>query len=120
MATIVVVDDDPIIVSVFKDALESLGHVVISAKSCAEANTLINETEQCIDMMVTDYHLPDGKGLSNIQCLMKRNRCAKVILMSSDIRAKEYAETGVFFLHKPFSLAMLADTVQSMLSPVCV
>ena len=118
MATIVLVDDDPVILSLFKGTLESLDHVVLCAMTCAEVEALLSASSQCIDLMLTDYHLPDGLGLSNIQSARRNNDCAKLILMSADARAKEHIENDVCFLHKPFSISFLKDTVQSILSPI--
>lgn len=117
MATIVLVDDDPVILSVFKDTLESLGHVVLSAMTCVEVERIFNDKRLEIDLLLTDYHLPDGKGLSNIQCAKSLDGCVKAILMSSDFRAKEHVDTDVCFLQKPFSLSILKQTVQSILLP---
>lgn len=68
MATIVLVEDNLAILSVFKNTLESCGHVVISTMSCNEAEAVLIGRKQRIDLVLTDYHLPDGKGLSNIEC----------------------------------------------------
>ena len=118
LATIVLVDDDPIILSIFKETLESLNHVVISASTCNEVEALFSDTKHSVDLMLTDYHLPDGVGLSNIECAKRQDKCTKIILMSSDARAREQAEAGVCFLQKPFSMRILIQAVQTLLSPV--
>lgn len=109
------VDDDPVILKVFKESLESQGHVVLSAMTCLEVETVFKEKSQPIDLMLTDFHLPDAKGSVNIRRAVKDDRRTKIVLMSSDARAKEYAEPGVLFMQKPFSLLSLQETVESLL-----
>lgn len=118
LATIVLVDDDPIILAVFKQVLESLDHMVIPVKSCIEVERLFSDKNRNVDLMLTDYHLPDGKGVSNIQCAKRHNECTKVIVMSSDSGVKKSIGPDICFLHKPFSMEILKQTVQSLLSPL--
>ncbi|MFK7854288.1 MAG: response regulator [Granulosicoccus sp.] len=118
MATILVVDDDPVILKVFKETLESQGHVVVSAMTCMEVETIFNEKSQPIDLMLTDFHLPDAKGSVNIKRARNNDSGTKIVLMSSDARAKEYAEPGVLFMQKPFSRLILEETVHSLLKSV--
>src|ERR1700741_2595049 len=61
-ATILVVDDDPLIAMSTVDMLEDLGHTVIEAHSAKRALEIL-EAGQPIDLMMTDQAMPGMTGI---------------------------------------------------------
>ncbi len=59
--TVLVVDDDAVSRLVLARMLRNLGHAVVEAASLAEARECAT-AEPAIDLIVTDYCLPDGTG----------------------------------------------------------
>ncbi len=61
-ASILVVDDDPLVASSTADMLAALGHSVIEANSGRPALDILNSGED-IDLLVTDYLMPRMTGV---------------------------------------------------------
>ena len=61
-ATILVVDDDPLIAMSAVDMLEDLGHTVIEANSAQRASEIL-EAGQAVDLMMTDQAMPGMTGV---------------------------------------------------------
>ena len=78
--TVLVVDDEPLIVEELQDAIEYEGMEVTTAGSAMEALTIL-ET-QSFDMIVTDLKLPNMSGLDFLAELKKRGTKSKAIVLS--------------------------------------
>lgn len=61
-ATILVVDDDPLISASTTDMLEDLGHTVIETHSGKEALSVLSGSRD-VDLLLTDYAMPEMMGL---------------------------------------------------------
>jgi CheY-like chemotaxis protein len=59
--TILVVDDDSLIRYALRDALTGDGYRVLEAETAAEA---VAKSRDGVDLVLLDYRLPDGDGLS--------------------------------------------------------
>jgi two-component system, cell cycle sensor histidine kinase and response regulator CckA len=118
--TILVVDDEPLILEVGSEMLESLGYRVLRAESGEEALNLCNEDRSLkVDLVVLDIIMP---GLGGAQTLerMRQIRPEMKILLSSgyslDDRAADLmAKGGKGFLQKPFNLSELSFKVREVL-----
>lgn len=100
---VLVVEDDPSVLSYFQHLLEAEGYVVLCARSAAQAAVLLRQVE--VALAVVDYRLPDAAGIEVIQRVRQASPDAESIVVTgygtSDVLAKSIAE-GVFsFLNKP-------------------
>ena len=59
---VLVVDDDSIIVQMYREVLSAQGYAVVTAQSCAEAIAKMDEIKGEVDVMLVDLGLPDGDG----------------------------------------------------------
>jgi two-component system, OmpR family, KDP operon response regulator KdpE len=59
---VLVVDDDSIIVQMYREVLSAQGYTVVTAHSCAEATARMDEIKGEVDVMLVDLGLPDGDG----------------------------------------------------------
>ena len=100
---LLVVDDEEIIRSVFRDLMGKEAEVV-EAESAEEALAQLDRGS--FDLIVTDKNLPGLSGLDLAQAARKRNPDSKVILMTgypSVVTAQQAIELGVQdYLLKPF------------------
>ncbi len=116
MTTILVVDDDPIILDSTKFFLESQGMDVICAKDGEEALNL--KDRQMIDLALIDIFMPKRGGFEAITHLHKS---MPVIAMSgvSSYRFDplDFAKTlgANYSLSKPFAPDRLMETIQELL-----
>ncbi|HYC49814.1 MAG TPA: response regulator [Gemmatimonadaceae bacterium] len=61
-ARVFVVDDDPAITQIYDEVLRGTGYDVVTAGSCTEAMTKLDEIRGDTQVLVVDLGLPDGDG----------------------------------------------------------
>src|SRR6202162_1241671 len=114
--TILVVDDEQLIRWSLKDRLTAEGYRVVEAETAAEA---VTRSEDGIDLVLLDYRLPDGDGLSVLKRLKERDPDILVILLtafSSVDTAVEAMKHGAYhYANKPFNLDEIALLVEKAL-----
>jgi DNA-binding response OmpR family regulator len=117
-ARILVVDDEPDICEVLRDALGRQGHTVESACSAADACAAAERERP--DLIVADLRLGDGDGLDMLDRLRRRVGDVPAVLMSgrADVHsATEACRRGCAdFLTKPLDLPRLTDTIRRALA----
>jgi len=117
--TILIVDDEEAIREVTRGILESLGYLVIEARSGKEAISIYKEQGKNIDLVILDMIMPGMSGGATFDVLKSMNPQVKVILASGypeNGMAKEILDRGVMgFLQKPFRIDDLSSKVQEVL-----
>jgi PAS domain S-box-containing protein len=118
--TVLVIDDEPIILEVMEGMLEILGYHVRAMSDPREAITFFRENHERIDLVILDMILPGMSGDVIYRSLRSIRRDVKVILMSGyggDGKVKPILEEGVrSFLLKPFTLQQLSEGLREVLS----
>ena len=117
--SILIVDDEPDILSALTLFLESLNHFkVYQAISGNEALSIISKNN--IDLVISDVRMPDGDGIFLIKQLKnKLTHGLKFIFMTgySDLNQKDALDLGAIeILRKPFDLSVLESSVLKALS----
>jgi len=116
--TVLIVDDEPIIVNLFKDALLNEPYTLLTASSAEEALSIMAQRE--VDVVVSDEKMP---GMSGSEFLsIARQKYPEAIRMivtghatlESAIRAINEGEVYRFFT-KPCNLFDLAITIHHAL-----
>ena len=113
-STILVVEDDAIVRMLIVDVLEELEFSVIEAADADEALTAVKNTNQVIDLMMTDVGLPDMDG-KQLAAKVRELRPALPILFASGYAENIDVPDGMQVIAKPFSIDQLRDKVKSML-----
>ena len=115
-ATILVVDDEPLIRWTLCERLSQDGHAVVEAES---AKAAIARFGPDIDLVLLDYKLPDSDGLQVLRAMKASDPDVPVILLtafSSIETAVEAMKQGAYhYANKPFNLDELALVVQKAL-----
>jgi len=114
-STILVVEDDAIVRMLIVDVLEELEFRVLEAADGEEALTLIADTTQVIDLMMTDNGLP---GISGRELATKARLLRETlpILFASGYAENIDVPPGMQVIGKPFSIDQLRDKVKAMLA----
>ena len=118
--TILLVDDEEVILKVTREILESLGYLVMSANSGQEALSLFKEKYQEIDLIILDMVMPDLKGSQTYDGLKEVYPQVKVLLSSGysiDGQAASLIERGCrAFIQKPYTVSELSKKVREVLA----
>ncbi len=117
-ASILVVDDEPDLRTLYELTLLREGHRVETAASVQEARQHLRE--QRFDVVLTDMRLPDGFGMEllvDLRDQQRRERCVVMTAYGSAENAVEALRAGAFdYLTKPVDLkqfrAVVASAVQ--------
>jgi two-component system cell cycle sensor histidine kinase/response regulator CckA len=117
--TILVVDDEPVILDVVKEALTFFGYTVVTAQSGEEALQIHSQGAYCIDLTILDVGMPGMGGIKCLRELKARQPEAKVLVASGyslDERLKDIRSQGAAgFLAKPYRTEELLAAVRNVL-----
>lgn len=119
MATVLLIDDEEQVRTLFQTALEESGYRVLSAAGGKEGLRLLEE--EPVDLILVDIFMPDMDGLELIQLLRKTQPDGKIIAMSGGTGEWDYLAVAKRLgandtLQKPFSLEELRNAVVTQLS----
>jgi len=117
--TILLVDDEDMVLDVGEEMLETLGYKVLLARSGKEAIRLYKASKKKIDMVVLDMIMPDMGGGETYDRMKEINPDIKVLLSSGysiEGRATEILERGCdSFIQKPFNMRQLSQKIREIL-----
>ncbi len=114
--TILVVDDDPDSRMMYSEFLSDSGYRVIAREDGASALSAVREVSD-IDLVITDYQMPDMSGIDFIRDLQKVLPSAQIIMLTGHGTIETYfrsRDIGVFeFISKPVRKRELERIVQA-------
>lgn len=117
--TILVVDDDPVIVEMIEKTLGSLGYTVLTATGGEDAVAISRRWDEPIDLLLTDVIMHSMNGREVAEAIRKHRPGIVTIFMSGytdDIIAhKRVLDPGVVFIQKPLSQRLLARSIREAL-----
>jgi two-component system cell cycle response regulator len=118
--TVLVIDDEEIVLMTVTKMLERLGYAVIAARSGREVVDLLNQRGDKIDMVIMDMVMPDMSPDQILLAIRNRHSEAKVVLSSGynpdSVRIKDMFKTTHGFLQKPYQMSELSQIVQATLT----
>lgn len=118
--TVLLVDDEEIVIDVAVQLLKKLGYNVIEAGSGKEAIRLFGEWCDKIDMVILDIIMPDIGGGEVYDRIKEIDPQVKVLLSSGysiDGQATDILERGCnSFIQKPFNMAVLSNKIREVLN----
>ncbi|WP_223512402.1 PAS domain-containing sensor histidine kinase [Pseudomonas sp. GL-B-19] len=107
---VLVVDDDSLVLTSTGLLLEDLGHRVIAAMSGAKALELF-ESEQNIDLVITDMAMPHMNGAQLAQAIRLKKPDLPIILATGYAERLEGFATMLPRLSKPYTQLNLVDVI---------
>src|SRR5262252_6397226 len=115
-ATLLIVDDEELVRWSLRERFSRDGYTILEAGTCAKALDLIASG---VDLVLLDYRLPDGDGLTVLRRIKELSPDTPVVLMtafSTVENAVEAMKHGAYhYLNKPFNLDDVAATVEKAL-----
>jgi CheY-like chemotaxis protein len=112
MATVLVVDDEPVIRSLVTEVLQGEGHLVFSAGCGTQALSLFRSHSE-IDLLISDIAMPEMDGPALAKRLRDERPGLPVLLMSGSCQNGQ-VNSRFEFLSKPFSITELLTRVRRL------
>jgi nitrogen-specific signal transduction histidine kinase/CheY-like chemotaxis protein len=117
--TVLLVDDEDIIIDVSQKMLKEIGYKVMLAKSGKEAVEVYRKHKDEIDLVILDMIMPDMGG-GDVYDTLKKIDPDIVVLLSSGYsingQATEILERGCNgFIQKPFNVSQLSQAIRKTL-----
>ena len=118
--TVLLVDDEEIVIGVGRQMLEKLGFSVLTAENGKEALEVYKNNQNDIDFVVLDMIMPDMGAAQTYDELRSINPAIKVLLSSGygvDQQTNKLLSRGCCgFIQKPFSMKGLSEKIEEILS----
>ncbi len=117
--TILLVDDEPEIRKLYSEILSDVGYNVISTSDGPSALSVVKQGVG-IDLVITDYLMPEMNGLEFIRALREMLPSVPVILITAFARAESYLQSYklglVEYMTKPVKMHELERIVTAALN----
>jgi DNA-binding NtrC family response regulator len=118
--TILIVDDEQVVLDIEALMLEKMGFNTLKANSPEQAYQIYQVEKDNIDLVILDMIMPGDNGAEAYQKLKKINSGIKVLISSGfwkDINVKEIlSDRQNRFIQKPFKFEEFNEKVDSILS----
>ncbi len=116
--TILVVDDESLVIKFTKKVLTNIGYTVLTASDGEEALKIYKKQKDSIDTVILDLTMPQMPGQLVFQKMLDINPEIKVIISSGF--GDEYSKEGILAeakgtVGKPYTMKDLAKTVRTVL-----
>jgi signal transduction histidine kinase len=115
--TILVVDDEELLLTMGRDILSSFGYRVLTANAGAAALETLAAAAPPVDLVITDLVMPQMNGRELMGQIHRRYPNLPIICTSGYAGSSNVAEEEVF-LEKPFTTQELLARVRQVLKPV--
>jgi PAS domain S-box-containing protein len=114
--TVLVVDDEPMVLAFVEEGLRRLGYKVLAAVDGRQACEVYSSHSQQIDMVLLDMVMPGTTGLEACRRLREINPNVRVILSSGYSSGEVVREArlagAIGFIGKPYSLEELSGVLR--------
>ncbi|NBR86550.1 MAG: response regulator [Proteobacteria bacterium] len=109
--TVLIVDDEELLLTMSEMVLSSFGYRVLTAANGRAALDVLERTDSHVDLVVTDLVMPHMDGHQLIQHLQNVAPGLRIICTSGNFRPSN-RQLGVTYLQKPFTSQALLSVVK--------
>jgi PAS domain S-box-containing protein len=114
--TVMIVDDDPLVLAATTDMLEDLGHTAVGAKSGEAALELLRSGHK-IDVLITDQAMPGMTG-TDLVAKVRAQWPALPVIVATGYAELDSSVRGLPRLGKPFRQETLAAAISDHVRPL--
>jgi len=116
--TVLLVDDEEIVIGVGSQMLQRLGYSVLTAANGSEAVDIYRNNQNMIGFVILDMIMPGLEAGDTYDKLRALNPAVKVLLSSGyslDQKAKAIIDRGCSgFIQKPFNMKILEEKIEEI------
>jgi DNA-binding NtrC family response regulator len=117
---VLIVDDEIVQVENLRIGLSSCGYHVLQSLNAQEALSLIENDANQIDLIITDYAMPEINGMELLQIIRRKHRNLPLIMMTAygqrDLVLDAWSNQCNGFIDKPFTLDRLLHEIDRVKS----
>jgi CheY-like chemotaxis protein len=116
--TLMIIDDEPLMIELFKQFMSKRGYRVVTALSGAEALEAFDAENGAVDVVITDMSLPLMDGIEIAQAIAARAPNIPVLIATGhDKSIAQYGlpENVVAVIQKPYQNRVLAEQIRAIL-----
>ena len=114
--TVLVVDDESLLLTMAETILADFGYKVLTANSGQKALEILTHPLNRIDLIVTDLVMPGMGGRELIEKIRQQGFLQPVLCTSGYVMPEDNKQTGAAYLQKPFTTAGLLLKVKAALA----
>lgn len=118
--TILVADDEPMLLHLARKVLEKAGYDVVTAANGADATEVFAQSPEAFEAVILDLQMPVLGGLEAWQQMERLRPGLPVLFCTGDADGEFLQRSGVGVLQKPFSLPRMLEALSSVLRPIAV
>jgi CheY-like chemotaxis protein len=117
--TILVVEDEDILLELMEDILKTQGYKLFTAKDGIEGIEIYTNHKNEIDLILSDVNLPNLDGLEMFKKIKELNSDVKIIMASGyvepSLRAEIIKEGVKHFINKPYVANEVLEKIHEVL-----
>jgi two-component system, response regulator PdtaR len=110
MASILIVEDEPIIGMLLTEVLEGLGHNVI-ATVATESGAIALAAEYIPDLLIVDAGLTSGDGISAVDAILATGFVPHLFTTGNVLKVR-HLKPNAIILEKPFHVTDLVEAIR--------
>ncbi len=117
-STVLLVDDEEIILHMLTEALRQAGHKVVACSHSADALAQFQDNPRDFDLVVTDQTMPGLNGIELLAELRKHREDLPAVVLSgigSIISQENDEDERTIYLNKPGPLHELEESITKLL-----
>jgi CheY-like chemotaxis protein len=115
MATVLVVEDDPLIAMTAADMIKDIGHEVIEAPSGERALAVLSSRER-IDLLMTDHAMPGMSGVELARAARRLIPNLPILIATGYPDLPEARDLNVRCVFKPYIQEQLSTEIAGLLA----
>ncbi|KXS51586.1 MAG: response regulator receiver protein [Marinobacter sp. T13-3] len=118
---VLVLEDDELVAELLETVIASAYPGALVKKFLLLEEAIAETGRQHLDLVITDWNLPDGSGLELVRHLRGRDRELPIVMVSgrsdrdSVLKAAHYGING--YITKPFSVEMVHERLAALIEP---
>jgi two-component system, cell cycle sensor histidine kinase and response regulator CckA len=113
--TVLVVDDEEMLLSMVKTVLSAYGYNVLTVGTGLKALEILSKKEEPVDLLITDLVMPAMSGRELVEQVRRLAPEVRILCISGYVYPNSPEKDGIF-LRKPFSTPELLQKVRLALS----